>query len=88
MNGATKIASSNAGKCTKDQELVLNAGMAGKSFDETDYEVLSSSYDFMNRFLVIFAQIRGGKHPFLQPYLQKLCKLGIATTNQRVGDYQ
>ncbi|KAL5376274.1 hypothetical protein DPSP01_010624 [Paraphaeosphaeria sporulosa] len=30
--------------------------------------------DFANRFLAIFAKFRGGKHPYLMPYMRMLCE--------------
>lgn len=33
--------------------------------------------DTVNRFLVIFASFRGGKHPFLKPYMRMLCDLDL-----------
>ncbi|USP77948.1 hypothetical protein yc1106_05222 [Curvularia clavata] len=33
--------------------------------------------DIANRFLVIFASFRGGKHPYLKPYMRMLCDLDL-----------
>jgi len=37
----------------------------------------SSLGDLVNRFLVVFAVFRRGKHRFLKPYMKKLCELNF-----------
>jgi hypothetical protein len=36
-----------------------------------------SVFDFANRYLAIFATFRGGKHPYLKPYMRILCQLDL-----------
>lgn len=50
---------SSTGCCDNDQQPVYGSPPA----------------DLLNRYLAVFAAFKGGKHPFLRPYVHKLCKL-------------
>lgn len=42
---------------------------------DSDQPMSGSPPDLLNRYLAVFAAFKGGKHPFLRPYVHKLCKL-------------
>lgn len=60
-------------------EPALNEG-EGSAWDEEIVYPKSTPClaDFVNRFLVIFASFRGGKHPYLRPFMRMLCDLELA----------
>lgn len=59
-------------------EPALNQG-EGSTWDEEIVcpKITPCLADFVNRFLVVFASFRGGKHPYLRPYMRMLCDLDL-----------